>query len=1594
MAPQAPGSSEGEDAPVGRTRWGALFGRALILLAAALAIALIVAGAWLQGSDGSVWLRSKLLPLIDAQIAGGVEVGRIAVTLPGTVELFDVTLTTPEGERVLHVARARATLSLGALLGKSITLSGVEFEDPSLELVRDARGINLMRAIETEPDETPPESGGSDLAIRVRDLTLIGGRIAVRWTGDEENAVTQEALLEALSLRGRATYDLGREWLEAVLALDADGKSPLEGPLALKLDAAGTLDALKGKVALAAPGLVLDAAAGMTAPRTWSADLKKLELAPQTAKLVVEKWPLVVPLSIAGTASETNGRLTLDVRADAASAHAELEGAVDLRHWHALPLELRVTGVRLDELLGEQHLPGARSAQPVTRSWARRGASTPLSATLRVEGGGLSLESAEGTVALDMPVARFEGQRVGPVKLAARASNGVATIDTLALSLPGARATAKGTVSREKLGLSGEVHATALAELLRLLRLDLPLQATGRVDFQVDGPLTHPGISVDGTLATLDYEGNRAEDLTIVAKLPDLHHIFDLEAHLQAARVTAAGQTFEQVRLDASRTGRELTAWLQTSGEEPLSLALRGTADDARQRLTIASLTLGVGDTTWQSEGTSRLSLAQGVSWQGLALRAGAQRIALDASLVEGRVDAATKLEGVALDELPRLLVPASLGLEGSLSGRASVKGPLTKPALDVELSLGAGGAKHVRGVDASLRAKTRSSRLEGAVRVALPAAAADLTFALPYAGFALPERGPIEAELRLDRASVPGLLALAQREEQATGRLRGSIQLSGTMEATELTGSLRGEDLTFAHPQTAGLKPLAATLTLAPRGPRATEVHLEVEGLANAVRVNLRAPTGLTELMQETPNADALLARAWQLTGEVRDLPLSLLPSLGLATASSGAASLTVDVNGPLARMQGQLRLALKQAALEGRPPMDGHVEVLSTGDETTLEVRLTRNGRPLLDATAALPHSAGAIVSGRLTSQTPLKATAELYATPIAYLTSLAAGGDEGAGPAGTWVPPPGTQTLRNPVFPEAGARRGGAQARGSRSIDGNLKGVLRIEGTAGAPVAGASLIVTDLGQRGTAFGQGRGTWSYGSKKHQAALTLNGPTGGILRAEGSATMDLSLPALRRGLEPSKARISASLFAERFTLAFLSRLVPNVRELGGQLDGRLRAEGVAAAPNVSGELAWTEGLLALEGYGEYRDGRVKIRGDQNKVRIEDFHLASSGGRIQAAGALERGEGVYRIKLGASLKDFPIVYDDQLFAVATAETVTLEGRISPDALDLSRVQVPAATFELPEVKRKDLQELERPDDVVLVRDGVAISRIWRRRLLSSRRAAAEAEAQKNGADGSAPSHARDEGFRFGLSLEAPRNLWVKGSDLNLELGLSDRFRVEYANSRPLITGEVRVLRGRLAVLSRQFDVQRDSLVRFTGPATQPFVSAAATWNNEAEQVEVTMSVRGLLSDLTIKATSEPPLPETSIYTLLATGRRELGGGANGAGGGGTGAQAASVVGGLVAGQLKRTLADQLPLDVLNLEVGGSEGLSQARLEVGRYLGDKLYVGYTQRFGAVSSVRENTGTVRLEYQISPRFSLRGEFGDARQGGLDLLWSNEY
>ena len=74
--------------------------------------------------------------------------------------------------------------------------------------------------------------------------------------------------------------------------------------------------------------------------------------------------------------------------------------------------------------------------------------------------------------------------------------------------------------------------------------------------------------------------------------------------------------------------------------------------------------------------------------------------------------------------------------------------------------------------------------------------------------------------------------------------------------------------------------------------------------------------------------------------------------------------------------------------------------------------------------------------------------------------------------------------------------------------------------------------------------------------------------------------------------------------------------------------------------------------------------------------------------------------------------------------------------------------------------------------------------------------------------------------------------------------------------------------------------------------------------------------------------------------------------------------------------------------MLSIDVGG-QGLGGTKLEAGRYLTDRLYVGYIGAIAADPSRYQNRNAVHLEFQLDARWEIEGEYGDVGTGSGDLL-----
>jgi autotransporter translocation and assembly factor TamB len=291
-------------------------------------------------------------------------------------------------------------------------------------------------------------------------------------------------------------------------------------------------------------------------------------------------------------------------------------------------------------------------------------------------------------------------------------------------------------------------------------------------------------------------------------------------------------------------------------------------------------------------------------------------------------------------------------------------------------------------------------------------------------------------------------------------------------------------------------------------------------------------------------------------------------------------------------------------------------------------------------------------------------------------------------------------------------------------------------------------------------------------------------------------------------------------------------------------------------------------------------------------------------------------------------------------------------------------KVPTATVWLPKLSigSRAVQRIKAHDDVRFV-DG------------ASRAAAARDAAKQPGT----PTTVRLEG-------EA-NTVFVRAKDVDLEL--TSRLTLQTTpTGQPALFGAIRMRRGRIAIGAQRFDLDGSRIV-FDGSATPRLDLRLAHVFPDAT---VYVEIRGTAAKPELRFRSDPAIyDQAQIVSLVLTGR--LSGTP-----GGPSADPTAVIASTVLGKLADKLAPQLGLDVLKVERSAttpeekSSGRFAERVEVGKYVSERVYVSYAHVFGATES--QNANEAQAEYRASADWAAQTVFGDAGVGGVDAFWTRKY
>jgi len=418
---------------------------------------------------------------------------------------------------------------------------------------------------------------------------------------------------------------------------------------------------------------------------------------------------------------------------------------------------------------------------------------------------------------------------------------------------------------------------------------------------------------------------------------------------------------------------------------------------------------------------------------------------------------------------------------------------------------------------------------------------------------------------------------------------------------------------------------------------------------------------------------------------------------------------------------------------------------------------------------------------------------------------------------------------------------------------------------------------------------------------------------------------------------------------------------------------------------------------------GDFREMHLALHGDNDKIVLDDLSARSGDGHAHVSGDLshDRSSGAYALLMRVEAENIPVYSEGQPLAAASINA-QLTGSTGVTARGQGTIAIRDAHITLSDEKRRQLQPLKPLADVVLVDGGHGINRAETKKLkaFQAKREGAGAPAEDTAGAKSSTKSSTGAGplGRVRITVDAPRKLWVNGHGARLELGVASGFHVDLGHGDPQVFGEIQVLRGRVDAFGRRFDLKGDTSLQFDGPPDYPTLDATATYQDNDDNVTVTLTAKGPIDHLSIGISSpnRPDLNQSQLYTLIITGH--LPGGTSDSSSGGTGAAAANeasaLIAGAIASSLQKTLSKRLPLDVLTIDAGSGQGLTGTQLEAGRYVTDKLYVGYVGRIGANPALYQNRNAVHVEYELGARWQIAGEYGDVGTGSADLIWKKNY
>jgi translocation and assembly module TamB len=670
----------------------------------------------------------------------------------------------------------------------------------------------------------------------------------------------------------------------------------------------------------------------------------------------------------------------------------------------------------------------------------------------------------------------------------------------------------------------------------------------------------------------------------------------------------------------------------------------------------------------------------------------------------------------------------------------------------------------------------------------------------------------------------------------------------------------------------------------------------------------------------------------------------LQTIPMLERALArqgiTGGTATLDLDVTGDIAHpdargtfdvrdvMYRNIAGLGRDSTLKTIPGLGGSLKVETRPGDISIGARLLIRNTGVLEAKVRTPVDLGRIIAGTNFAALPVQASLEIPTLEIASLADF---------------------------------------TDGLEGVKGQLHGRIELSGTPSRPTGRADLAVDGAQVGKVTFRQVRLHAEGDKGRLVSQLTLEQTGGG--RLDGSLAIERA----------HGDRIRGFLTGKDLDVGFARVFLTNVRELGGVAQLSATAEGSLSAPKLRASLALDKGRLGVTGQPTFQQVRLAATLEPGRADLHRIELHSGSGSLD-------GKGWVLLAGPSGLSPQSAVFTAHahrfLVAVAGSTGARIDGDLAVNAalrqdVLTGRVEIPDANVWLPKGPPtgtgRALQRIGPHSDVHFV-DQTALAALERDRE-RRRRAATSA-------------------LRFAVTATA-KPIYLRGKDLDIEVRSDLQIGTVPSGPHagaPTVSGGIHIPRGRINIQGQRFDFDHGNITFDGSYELNPQLDIEL--ERQFPEALVVIELRGTPKKPELRMSSDPAVyDQAQIVSLILTGQP------GGQPSSGKPFDPTAAVTTAVMSKLADQVAPALGVDVMRVEgqevkneEGGATGDTDTRVEVGKYISERVYLSYAHIFGAPENANQNEAHV--EYRMTRRLMMESIFGDAGQGGVDALWTYRF